>query len=63
MRYCVYKGHPNKPMLDSTWGDLKRANDRRDTLRKSSKKINVWIQPLEDEPHNYRKPNTAGRPH
>jgi len=45
--------------LDSTFNDLRKANNRAKTLRKSyrGKKINVFVVPADiDDPENYRKP-------
>lgn len=60
MDYKVIKGKTRSTAeIDSTWSDLKKANDRRDTLRKSlrTKRISVWVVPLEEgDPLGYRKP-------
>jgi hypothetical protein len=59
VRYKVLKGTKNKPELDSTWPDKKRAESRAKNLRTSymRQKIEVWVEPCNDEdPTNYRKP-------
>lgn len=61
--YKVVKGVTlEKAELDSTFPDKKRANDRRDTLKRSlrTKRISVWVVPMtETDPHHYRKPRKS----